>query len=231
MRTYWWWTGGVSLTLVALALFPTLSAAVDCSYTQAFNPPLATGGIGCVAAKSLKSKGEVVIPEDSPMEVKTGVVLKVRAFGESPGSLIIDPNGRLVSGVSFPELSDPVIIDAAKDIISNGYLQISTPGDTLRLRAAKSLQLQGQGATGDTDLEADSIKIESSKGSIVLDGVHISAEYLLEVNAFKGSITIKNSTFTIGEDGEEGPCRFYARDGIEGLDDPSNDFQCERVPQ
>jgi hypothetical protein len=230
MRTCWWWIGSVSLILVALALFPSFSVAQDCSYNQAFNPPLAAGGIGCVAAKSLKSKGLVEISEDAPMEVKTGVVLKVRAFGESPGSLVINPNGSLVSGVSFPELSDPVIIDAAKDIISNGYLRISTPEDTLRLRAAKSLQLQGQGATGDTELEADSLKLESSKGSILLDGVSISAEYLSEINAFKGRITIKNSTFRVGEDDEEGaepgPCRFYARDGIEGLDDPSNHFDC-----
>src|SRR3954449_1128360 len=113
MRTYWWWSGGVSLILVVLALFPSLSIAQDCSYNQAFTPPLTAGGIGCVATKSLKSKGPVEISVDAPMEVKTGVVLKLRAFGESPGSLIINPNGSLVSGVSFPELSDPVIIDAA----------------------------------------------------------------------------------------------------------------------
>ena len=208
---------------MTLAFFPSLGVTQDCSYNQAFDPPLPVQGNVCIASDSLKSKGLVEIPASSPpaslpMEVQEGVVLKLRKFGDSPGSLLIDEDGSL----SGTDLSDSVIIDAAQEIISNGHFQLSAPEDILRLRAVRSITLQGQ-----TELEGDSVKIESSKKDILLDGVSISAEYILELNAFKGSITIKNSTLKVGEEDEgKGPCRLYAKNGIQGLDDPSNDFDC-----
>lgn len=227
MRAWQWWTSNISVVLVALAFCPNLSVALDCSYNKAFNPPLPVGGVKkdiCVASGSLKSKRVLQITASLPkLEVQEGIVLKLRSSGDSPGSLIIDENGSL----SGTELSDSVIIDAAKEIISNGHLQLSAPEDILRLRAAKSIQLLGQGTTGNTALEGDSVKLESSKGNIILDGVSISAEYVLEINAFKGDMTIKNSTFSVGEVGEgAGPCRLYAKGVIQGLDDPSNHFDC-----
>ena len=219
----WRWVSGISVVLTALAFSPSLGVALDCSYNQAFNPSLPVEGISCVASKSLKSKGLVEIPVDSPMEVQKGIVLRLRSSGHPLWSLIIDKNGYLVG----TELSDSVIIDATKGIESNGYFQLSAPEDILRLRAAKSIELLGQGTTGSTELEGDSVKLESSKGSIILDGVSISAEYILEINAFKGNIMIRNSTFTVGEEDEGmGPCRLYAKGTIQGLDDPSNHFDC-----
>ncbi|MBI3797438.1 MAG: hypothetical protein HY268_10800, partial [Deltaproteobacteria bacterium] len=186
MRTLRWSVGRIFMALTALAFFPNLSVALDCSYNHAFKPPLPadSGGTSCVASKSLKSHGEVEIPADSPLEVDEGVILRLRNSGESPGSLMIDPNASLVSGGS--ELEDPVVIEAAQDFISKGHLQLYAPEQILRLRGTTSLQLLGTGATGNTEITADSIKLESSKGDITLDGVSISAEYVLDINAPKG---------------------------------------------
>src|SRR6266852_3935691 len=169
MRTLRWQAIGLFATLTAFISFPRLSAAPDCSYNNAFIPPLPVGGVGCVASGSLKSTGKVQIPASSSLEVKKGVILKLRSAGGSPGSLVIQLNGSLVSGVSFPELSDSVNIDADTAILSNGYFQLSVPEDILRLRAAAgSIQLLGKGATGSTIIEGDSIKLESAKGNIIL---------------------------------------------------------------
>ena len=221
MRTLRWSVGRIFMALTALAFFPSLGAAQDCSYNHAFNPPLpvSSGGTSCVASESLKSRGLVVIPEDSPLEVDGGVILRIRNFHESPGSLIIDPDASLVTGGS--ELEDPVVIEAAQDFISNGHLQLDAPEQILRLRGATSLQL-----LGNTEIIADSIKLESSKGDIILDGVSISAEYVLDINAPKGHITIKNSIFRVTTRAGAGPCRIRAKYPIEGLNDLSNQFHC-----
>jgi hypothetical protein len=209
MRTLRWQAIGLFATLTAFISFPSLSAALDCSYNNKFIPPLPVGGVGCVASGSLKSAGTVEILASSPMEAKKGVALKLRSAGSSPGSLVIDPNGSLVSGVSFPELSDLVKIDADTGIRSNGHFQLSAPEDILTLRAAAgSIQLLGTGATGSTIIEADSVKLESAKGDIILDGVFISAEYVLEMNAPKGDIRISNSIIVVNDG--TGPCRLYA---------------------
>ncbi len=220
MRTLRWQAIGLFATLTAFISFPSLSAALDCSYNNAFIPPLPVGGVGCVASGSLKSTGKVQIPASSPLEVKKGVTLKLRSAGSSPGSLVIQPNGRFVSGVSFPELSDLVKIDADTEIRSNGHFQLSAPEDILTLRAAaKSIQLLGTGATGSTIIEGDSVKLESSKGNIILDGVFISAEYVLEMNAPKGDIQISNSIIVVNDGA--GPCRLYAKGGTISIDDNS----------
>jgi len=205
MRTLRWQALGLFATLTAFISFPSLSAALDCSYNNKFIPPLPVGGVGCVASGSLKSTGKVQIPASSPLEVKKGVTLKLRSAGGSPGSLVIDQNGSLVSGVSFPELSDLVKIDADTEILSNGHFQLSVPEDILTLRAAAgSIQLLGT-----TIIEADSVKLESAKGKIILDGVFISAEYVLEMNAPKGDIQISNSIIVVNDGA--GPCKLYAK--------------------
>jgi hypothetical protein len=218
MRTLGWQAIGLFATLTACISFPSLSVALDCSYNNAFNPPLPVGGVGCVASGSLKSAGKVEIPASSPMEVNTGVVLRLRSSGSSPGSLVIEPDGSLVSGVG---LSDSVIIDAATEILSTGLFELSASENILRLRAsAGSIQL-----TGSTIIEGDSVKLESSKGSIILDGVFITAEYVLEMNAFKKDITISNSTLIVN--GGVGPCRLYAGRAISIGD--NNVFACQVI--
>lgn len=227
MRTLRWQAIGLFATLTAFISFPSLSAALDCSYNNAFIPALPGGGVGCVASGSLKSIGKVQIPASSPLEVNKGVTLRLRSAGSSPGSLVIQPNGSLVSGVSFPELSDLVKIDADTEIFSNGHFQLSTPKDILTLRtSAGSIQLVGRGATGSTIIEGDSVKLESAKGSIILDSVLISAEYVLEMNAFNGDIRISNSTVIVNDGA--GPCRLHAGGAI-SIDD-HNVFACVVAP-
>jgi hypothetical protein len=222
---------GVVGILAAVVFSPEVSTAIDCSYGGTFVPPLPSLGGQCVASGVVRSKGIVEIPLGSPMQVVDLVTLKLQKSSGSPGSLIIDPNGILTAGVDS-ESTGTIMLDAVGDIISNGFLILTPEEYNVILRTSTgNISLVGTGTTGKTMLVGQGVKLESSKGNIILDHVTIFAEYSSDVFAPKGTITISNSTFTVLGEGGEGECRFNPGGAVIGINDPSfhNTFDCKKI--
>jgi hypothetical protein len=218
---------GVVGILAAVVFSPGVSTAIDCSYGGMFDPPLPSLGEQCVASGVVRSKGTVEIPPSSPMQVVDLVTLKLQKSSGSLESLIIDPNSTLTAGVDS-ESTGTIMIDAVGDIINNGSLIFTPEEYNVILRTSTgNISLVGTR----TSLDGHGVKLESSKGNIILDHVTIFAEYSSDVFAPKGTITISNSTFTVLGEGGEGECRFNPGKAVIGIYDPSfhNTFHCKKI--
>lgn len=267
MRSLTWRVGCAAITLAALISYPRASFAIDCSYGGTIDPPLTdtTPHDGfCEAGKlksldpsaksrtSISTKGSVIVPIDSPLEIVAPFSINVRQQppGFPPiflaGSFVVDHS--VLSTIGGSASTGDIRISAGGDIFNDvGVFSLVAPFNDVRLRAMTRVLLLGPNlgpalTNPSTLILADDVKLSANLGDIEVQNASITGySGGIDLAAPRGNITVHNTVFFSIQDrvNRVGFCRFSVQTkdhvvigkvfGIIDNPDPTNILVCTPV--